>query len=90
MELVLELSHNSDDQLFLFPNPAAYLVNISMPVVFTNGRLTIHNMMGQLLYSETVHKNKVSLKIGLWQSGIYYVTYTSANKLVRNKLVVQH
>lgn len=77
------------EQIILFPNPTNGLVNLSFgkPV---KGKISVNNLMGQLLINESVKGETTTLDLSNFSSGIYFLTFVDeSGDVATKKLVVE-
>ncbi|MBO4381994.1 MAG: T9SS type A sorting domain-containing protein [Bacteroidales bacterium] len=88
------IADNTLSGMQLYPNPASDNVN----VVFSskedaNATLTIHNLMGQQVYSESIAiqegSNVVKINTSNFQAGVYMVNIKSNQGTTTQKLIVR-
>ena len=56
--------------LFVSPNPANTLINISSPELQD---IFINNVKGELVFAEKANGNKTSINVSTWPAGLYFV-----------------
>ncbi|HIK63290.1 MAG TPA: T9SS type A sorting domain-containing protein, partial [Flavobacteriales bacterium] len=66
----------SNERLRVYPNPS----NNRIYILGAKGELTIHNLIGQEVYSERVNST-ISVDISSWSAGVYFVK--TNNKTVK-------
>ena len=72
----------------IYPNPASNIVNISADNL---SKVSVYNSAGQLIYVENTDNACVSINVGSWTNGLYYVNVETkdgvrkAQKIVVNK-----
>jgi len=74
----------------VYPNPANESVWIESTKGFENGNVELINMLGQVVLKQTVNQQltKIGLDIANLQSGVYFVKYTSGNKIITKALAI--
>jgi len=74
----------------VYPNPANESVWIESTKGFENGNVELINMLGQVVLKQTVNQQltKIGLDIADLQSGVYFVKYTSGNKIITKALAI--
>ena len=74
----------------VYPNPAKESVWIESTKGFENGNIELINMLGQVVLKQTVNQQltKIGLDIADLQSGVYFVKYTSGNKIITKALAI--
>ena len=80
--IIVNVSNISNTEFNIFPNPTYNELSISSN---DNGKLQIHNLLGQLVYSTIKREKKLKINIPNLTKGIYVV---SLNKKIR-KLVIE-
>lgn len=79
-------------EIRLFPNPATNLLNIETESdISDEGMVTVFDVMGRLLYSESILLNTIyPLNITLLENGLYFIKISSSNDEIigMKKLVV--
>ncbi len=75
----------------LFPNPATNHCEIRTSPLEHQGKLTVSNLQGQLIYHSTLPAASTSevIDVSTWPAGIYFVKLESAQGSVVRKLVVE-
>lgn len=71
----------------LYPNPASNMINIESDSKIST--MTIHDMSGKLIANKTVNANVVTHDISELNRGLYFVSITTSNGILTNKLVIQ-
>lgn len=64
--------------LLLFPNPAADVINIKVESV-SNGVVSINDVTGRLLLTQTMTNGTVKIDVQQFTAGVYYVTLIEGN-----------
>jgi hypothetical protein len=70
----------------VFPNPSAGQINIRCSQDIDEIKIT--NLLGQVIYQSKVEEKNLPLQIN--ESGIYFVSVTTNNKVLTKKLVVNY
>lgn len=70
-----------------YPNPSTGLINLSFgkPV---NGQITVSNVMGQMLLTESVHGESSTLDLSSFSAGIYFLQFTDTNGSVSTQKIL--
>jgi hypothetical protein len=79
-------------KISITPNPANNYVNIRVPNVNNNAKITLHNTVGQVVYSKTYNNsNNINDRIDIskFNSGIYFVEIINGSKSSIEKLVIK-
>lgn len=80
-------THNiSNFEFIIFPNPTDRIVNVSGNDIIE--KLTISNMLGQIIYMCIPNKKDISFQIE--NEGVYFVTITSNKQILTKKIIVTH
>ncbi len=80
------LELNSDVSVDLFPNPASEFLTIK-----TNSdkcSITITNLLGERIKDPIIFNHSISLQTKEWNSGVYFITILSQNKIIVKKIIV--
>ena len=77
-----------DDSFAIYPNPAAYSVNIITPDGYTD-IIMITDMNGKLHKVMQAGSNKVELDVSNMSSGVYLVVFRNGNKQLTRQLIVK-
>lgn len=80
---VVEFTNN----LRVYPNPARETVSINSTV--SMNKVELYNTLGQLVYSENVNSNSVSLPVSNLNNGTYIVKAYADGIVVNTKVVVE-
>lgn len=84
-----------DNQLSieLFPNPAHDFINVNIPsdnnIQLQNAVLNIRNTLGQLVHSETVKNNRLSISTAEFALGIYIISIEFGDATIINQKFVK-
>ena len=74
----------------LYPNPASDIVKLNINEVDNEElSLTIYNIAGTLVKSETLKQNQQEINIGNLNNGIYLVTIKTKNLTENQRLIIQ-
>lgn len=65
--------------LKLFPNPAAYTLNVAVPPALKNSIIRIHDASGKLVKSEQCDKTLVEIDISTMTNGLYLIKIISGS-----------
>ncbi len=79
------LEINSDVSVDVFPNPASEFLTIK-----TNSdkcSITITNLLGERIQDPILFDQSISIQTKEWNSGIYFITITSQNKIEVKKII---
>ncbi len=78
--------NNSDNNIFIFPNPTNALVNIKSNTEIK--RVELLNVTGQILLTENAKGTSHQLNLEAFAKGIYFVKIYNANGSITNKRIV--
>ncbi len=79
----------SNEILFdLFPNPSNGQINITLPANFKNCKLTVHNLLGELVYSNILNEQSTALNLDL-KNGLYFIALDKNGQKASKKLIVE-
>ncbi len=74
----------------VYPNPSSGIVNIVLDEKSHFGRLTIHSVLGNLIYQKEVQTQSVhQLNTEAWSKGIYFIQIESENNTHSKKLIIK-
>jgi photosystem II stability/assembly factor-like uncharacterized protein len=75
----------------VYPNPAVDNVTITVNNISGHHKneLAIYNVIGEVVYSETLTSNVKKLDVELFSSGVYFVKVSDGEKTYTQKLVIQ-
>jgi len=71
----------------VYPNPVRDQLNISLPAG-DNYTVKITNLLGSVVYTESINKEKVSINLANTPRGVYFVTVESKTEKVTRKVVL--
>lgn len=80
-------------KVHVMPNPANTVAQISFDKPVSNGTISVYNLTGELVHTETVHEltNKIGMNTESWSEGMYTVRITRiGTALLPAKLVIVH
>ena len=80
------LELNSDVSVDVFPNPASEFLTIK-----TNSdkcSITITNLLGERIQDPILFDQSISIQTNEWNSGVYFITIISQNKIEVKKIIV--
>lgn len=83
------IEENSLSQVLdLYPNPVRDQLNLKVPVG-TSYSVKITNLLGSVVYSESLNKETSSINLGNTPRGVYFVTVQSKNEKVTRKIILE-
>lgn len=72
----------------VYPNPANEILNVKCEILSEPSKITITNMLGDVVLEETVRNQNASFNIFKFNSGVYFVTLTNQyGKGITKKIV---
>lgn len=81
-DVVQELN---ETDIKLYPNPT--VGTITLETADGRGFCEIHNVAGQRLYASAINSTKQTLDMSDWDSGIYFISITDGENVIRKKVV---
>ncbi|MDT8411013.1 MAG: T9SS type A sorting domain-containing protein [Vicingaceae bacterium] len=73
----------------IFPNPTAASINITQLNNFVDGNIEIINLMGQVIFSQTIQNHQMSVNLSEYNKGIYLVKISSDKEQVIEKIILE-
>ncbi|MBO4231905.1 MAG: S8 family serine peptidase [Bacteroidales bacterium] len=70
----------TDEEFAIFPNPAKDLLNVALPAGMQNQNLTIFDLSGKAIMSQTLNDLNTTINVGNLSSGIYFVRVGNSTK----------
>jgi hypothetical protein len=84
------LTLNGEDQLLLYPNPAASFLNIKMPTSSIGKYIyTIVNMDGRLISNGVINQEISTIEIDNYASGKYIIVIKNADKTIKGSFILK-
>jgi hypothetical protein len=81
-----ELTKNGDkSSLTIYPNPNTGKFIIELP--FNSGKIQLINAIGQIVYTQTIDKNKVKIDTSI-PSGIYTIQIIQNESIISEKIEI--
>ena len=75
------------NEISIYPNPANGVFTIESANM---SRVTVHNLIGQMVYDTTTDGKRINIDANAWNSGVYMVTITDRQGAsVTRKIVVR-
>jgi N-formylglutamate amidohydrolase len=71
----------------LYPNPAAHEVNITLPVQYTSGMLSVYNAQGKLCLQQAIYNQQCTVSISHLPPGVYLAEMKGEGWRYTHKLV---
>ena len=76
-----------NNEISIFPNPSNGIFTVESANM---SRVTVYNLVGQMVYDNTTNEKHVNIDASTWNSGIYMVTITDRQGIsVTRKIVVR-
>lgn len=79
------IGENDLAEVAVYPNPANDVVTIESVGI---QRVTIVNMLGEMVYDAEVKTDKIEVRLADYQSGLYFVNILTDNGLITKKLTI--
>ncbi|MCR5035871.1 MAG: S8 family serine peptidase [Bacteroidales bacterium] len=80
-----DVEENKLAEVAVYPNPANNAVTIESVGI---QRVTIVNMLGEMVYDAEVNTNSITIQLTDYQSGMYFVNVLTDNGLITKKLTI--
>lgn len=71
------------------PNPASSILNIKLPNAVENTKLTIYNVLGKRVYSQSLNAMTSNIDVSNWNAGVYLVRVSNDNITLTKRFVKQ-
>jgi bilirubin oxidase len=84
----VSVSHNNELQLY--PNPAAGLLHLVLPAVQKQSHIVVYNATGQQVYSATANATDFNMQTATWENGMYTIVVSDSNTIQHARFVIQH
>lgn len=75
----LGLEESSIREFSIVPNPATSQIAIELPSQIENGRASIYNILGEMLYSQPLNSLNTTINIAAWSDGVYLIKIGNGN-----------
>lgn len=85
---MLKSEELQENDLRLFPNPSSDMLNIESSTTKINS-VYIYNVLGELVYSEEINNNAISINTTKFPKGLYLVKISKEDKIVSEKLIIE-
>ena len=81
----------SDHLIEIYPQPAKMYVILDFTEIgdFDNKPYTIHNILGEELYSGIVKYEKIKINTHTWISGVYYLNIEAENTNITHRFAIE-
>ncbi|MEO5673384.1 MAG: lamin tail domain-containing protein [Chitinophagales bacterium] len=77
------------DKLRIISNLTHHSILIDMPAAdILSGEFQVLNIMGEVIFSGTIHTNPVSIDVGTLSAGLYFAAIRNGKKLFTGKFIV--
>lgn len=73
----------------IFPNPTPNNINITQLNNFVSGNIEIINLMGQVIFSQSIQNHQMSVNLSAYNKGIYLVKISSDKQQIIEKIVLE-
>ncbi|HET8810090.1 MAG TPA: T9SS type A sorting domain-containing protein [Flavobacteriaceae bacterium] len=77
--LALSIDERSIREFSIVPNPATSEIAIELPSQIENGRASIYNILGEMLYSQPLNSLNTTINIAAWSDGVYLIKIGNGN-----------
>jgi sugar lactone lactonase YvrE len=77
----------SDFGINLYPNPAQNILNLEVNMPISNAKVSITDIMGKIIHSQTVVTAVGTLDISSFQKGVYFLTISDGVKRTTQKFI---
>ena len=71
----------------IFPNPVIEKINLIIPIEYTNGIITINNLVGEQLYHSLIVSTNTQIDVSAYTNGAYIIRYTKDSIMQYNKII---
>ncbi len=78
-----------ENSFSIYPNPSSRNLNLNISNLEKNAQVTIYNILGAKVYSNTLNSSKFSINTSQWQKGVYLVRVSSDNGTTTKRFVKQ-
>lgn len=75
----------NENGILIYPNPSNNFIDIE--TTLTDYSLSIFDIMGKLIFTENVSKNKIRIDISNFSNGIYFLQLYSGDKIISKKFI---
>jgi|GEM_PF-6093769 len=80
-----------DEPLNIFPNPSSGEITIYFPLIISKGALTISNMIGELVFEDTIeHLKTKKITLKNLKTGIYLMNVFDGKNSYFRKVIISH
>ncbi|MBA2613935.1 MAG: multicopper oxidase domain-containing protein [Bacteroidetes bacterium] len=74
----------------IYPNPAQNSIIVDLKESGNSTfDITVHDLLGEIIYSEKRVNNKLIINSSQWQSGLYIISLQQDNKSINNKIIIE-
>ncbi|MCC6370342.1 MAG: T9SS type A sorting domain-containing protein, partial [Bacteroidia bacterium] len=78
-------------QFSIYPNPAKEMITVKQEMPDNEGtQITLSNVLGQVLLSESTYSNPTVLKTDNLKNGVYYLTIENKGVQSTQKIIIEH
>lgn len=77
----------NSSNIVIFPNPTSDIINITMDDDYSDSKVIVYNMIGEIVYSHNVYSKEVKIDLSKEINGVYILTISNKNKRKSWKIV---
>jgi len=74
-------------EINIFPNPVIEKINLVIPIEYTNGIITINNLVGRQVYQSLILDINTEIDVSAYKNGSYIIRYTKDSIIQYNKII---
>lgn len=86
--LISDISDLKQNKFNIFPNPTNGLLNIELGNSETH-KLSIYNMLGQIVFSESVNEISTIIDLSSFEKGVYMIELSCQNEIFTKQIVLE-
>lgn len=80
--------NNLADSFLIYPNPSNGQVTIKIAEITGSCELSVHNLLGELVFSETIKENSTGISLNL-KTGLYFVSLDNKVQKAIRKIIIE-
>lgn len=85
----LSVNQNSVGRFLVYPNPVSDKLFISFPATFSEAKISLYNVLGQIIFEKTIQNSETSILLDNINSGIYFYkiksnSFVQSGKIIKN------